>query len=281
MRQKLSIVIVFMLMDFLLGACQGASALPRAKEGTLLRKIQDRGKLMVGVRYDIPTFGYMNSQTKALEGFDPAMGREIAGYIFGNSNKIEFKETTAKDRIPFLKDGTVDVVLSTFAINTERQKEVDFSITYYASSIRLLTWKNGSIKSLVDLEGKTVGANRDGIPAQRLSMLPGTRLVLVDSFAQGIQALSSGQVDAIGGADISLFGLALQYPEFQVVGQPISSELFGAGVAKGNSELLEVINTVIRNVKTSGKWQAIWKAEIGDKLGIRTIPDPPPDDWGQ
>ncbi len=281
MRQKISIVIVFMLMGFLLGACQGASALPRAKEGTLLRKIQDRGRLIVGVRYDIPTFGYMNPQTKALEGFDPAMGREIAGYIFGDPNKIEFKETTAKDRIPFLQDGTVDVVLSTFAINAERQQQVDFSIAYYASSIRLLAPKNSPIKSLADLDGKTVAANRDGIPAQQLSKLTGTRLVLVDSFAQGVQALSSGEVDAIGGADISLYGLALQNPEFQVVGQPISSELFGAGVAKGNPELLEVINTVIRNVKSSGKWKAIWKAEIGDKLGIRTLPDPPPDDRGQ
>jgi hypothetical protein len=36
---------------------------------------------------------------------------------------------------------------------------------------------------------------------------------------------------------------------------------------------------VIRNLKTSGKWKQIWKKEIGDKVGILTIPDPPPDEW--
>jgi ABC-type amino acid transport substrate-binding protein len=94
-----------------------AKGLPKAPEGTLLRKIQDRGKLTAGVKYDVPTFGYLNPTTNQLEGFDVDLVKYIANYILGDPNAVEFKQAVSKDRIPFLQGGVVDIIASTMTIN--------------------------------------------------------------------------------------------------------------------------------------------------------------------
>ncbi len=280
MRQKISIVIVFMLMGFLLGACQGESGLPRAKEGTLLRKIQDRGKLIVGVRYELPTFGYLNPQTKQVEGFEPAIAREVAAYIFGDSTKLEFKEAITQNRIPYLKDGTVDIIMSNFVYSEERLREVDGSVVYFVGGGALMVPKGSSIKSLADLDtGKKVAAAKGSIYIDQLKKLTNSKVVLFDTYTEAAQALLNNQVDAIGNSDTILDALKVTYPTLDIVGGRFSTEYVGAAVAKGNPELLDVVNTVIKNIKSSGRWRAIWKTEIGDKVGILTIPEPPADEW--
>ncbi len=279
MRKGVFTVFVAMLVTFIVSACAGPSGLPPAKEGTLLRKIQDRGRLIVGVKYDVPTFGFVNPQTNVLEGFDPAIGREIAAYIFGDPNKVEFKEAITKNRIPFLKDGTVDVVLSTFTINEDRLKEVDFSIVYYVSGDRMLVSVDSSIRTIADLDGRKVAANKGSGIIDRLKKQTKAEIVEVNNASEAVQVVLNRQADVMTGDDIAMFGIAMRNPGLKIVGPPISIEPLGAGVAKGNPELLEVVNTVIKNLKSSGKWKALWKAEIGDKLGIVTIPDPPDDDW--
>ncbi len=278
MRQVIFLASLLLLVSIAVTACGAPNALPPAKEGTLLRKIQDRGKVIVGVKYDVPTFGYLNPKTNTLEGFDPAVAREIAAYIFGDP-KVEFKEAVTNDRIPFLKNGTVDVILSTMTITEERMKEIDFSVVYYIADTRLLARKDNPISHVFGNASTKVAANKGSGTVPLLSRIPQVEVVQVTNASEGVQLLLTRQVDAMAGDDIALFGLALQNPELQVVGTSLASEPLGAGVAKGNPELLDVVNTVIKNIKSSGKWTAIWKTEIGDKLGILTIPVPPADEW--
>ena len=44
-----------------------------------------------------------------------------------------FIEAISDNRIPFLKQGTADLILSTMTINAERDKEIDFSDPYYVA----------------------------------------------------------------------------------------------------------------------------------------------------
>ena len=105
-----------------LAACQPDSSAPPAAgmepapEGTLLRAIQDRGKLVCGTKFDVPTFGYLNPETEAVEGFDVEVCKAIAEHILGDREAVEIKEAISKNRIPFLNEGVVDVVASTMTI---------------------------------------------------------------------------------------------------------------------------------------------------------------------
>ncbi len=275
-RNPVGMILLAVLVSALF-ACSPAG-IPRAPDGTLLRKIQDRGKLIVGVKYDLPTFGYENPNTKLVEGFDPAIAREIAAYIFGDPSKVELKQAVSKDRIPFLKDGTVDVILSTMTINEDRLKEIDFSVVYFVAGQRLLVPKDSRISSVADIGDKKVGSAKGSTSATNLSKFTND-VVPFDSYSEAAKAMLANQIDAVSTDDVILYGLALGIPGLRVVGAQFSYEPYGAGIAKDNPELLNVVNTVIKNLKSSGKWKELWKREIGDKVGIATIPDPPADEW--
>jgi ABC-type amino acid transport substrate-binding protein len=279
-RQAVSQTFLFVLLvlSFLLSACAPKGIGP-APEGTLLRKIQDRGKLIVGIKTDIPTFGFKELRFNTIEGFDPAIGREIAARIFGDPSKVEFKPAVSKDRIPFLLDGTVDVILSTMTINDDRLKDIDFSVVYYVAGQRLLVRKDSHITSVADLADKKVGTAKGSTSATNLGKFSVGQVVLYDTYFDATTDLVQGKIDAVSTDDVILYGFALVNPDTNVVGAQFSYEPYGVGVPKNNPELLNEVNTVIHNLKTSGKWKQIWKKEIGDKVGILTIPDPPPDDW--
>jgi aspartate/glutamate/glutamine transport system substrate-binding protein len=272
---------VFMLAALLMVACVGTTTAARAKEGTLLRKIQDRGTLIIGVKYDQPTFGYLNPKTNALEGFDIDLSREIAAYILGDPNKVQYKEAVVKDHVPFLKDGTVDIVVATSVIIEDRLKDIDYSIVYFMAAGRLLVLPDSPIRSIADLEGKKVGAVKGSSTAASLSKQVQTNIILVDSVGDLLPPLLNHSVDAASATDTALYGLILTNPSqnLRIVGSSFVSQPYGVGVAKGNPELLDAVNTVIKNMKSSGKWQTYWKQEIGAKLNLSTVADPPSDDW--
>ncbi len=273
-------LVPLLLVAFISTSRGGPSGLPPAKEGTLLRKIQDRGRLIVGTKFDLLSFGYLNTQTNKVEGFDVEVAREIAAYIFGDPNKVEFNEAITKDRETNLKNGTFDIILATYIISEDRMKEIDFSVVYYVGGPRLLVNKDSPIKSIADVDGKKVATSKGSVFIPVLTKLTKADLVAFDTQGEAVQELLKHNIDALVANDPILYGHALANPGLlKVVGTQFTQEYYGAGVQKGNPEFLEVVNTVIRNLKSSGKWRTLWKTQIGDLFGIATIPDPPADEW--
>lgn len=260
-------------------AAPASKPLPQAPAGTALRKVQDRGKLIVGTRSDTPTFCYLNPQTNQLEGFDIAVAKEIANYIFGDPSKVEFKIITSAARIPSLKEGTIDLAIATMTINEERLKEIDFSVVYYVAGQRILVPQASSIKGLTDLANKKVGAAKTSTSAANLKQLTKAQVIEFDTWGAAAQAMVAGQVDAVSTDDIILYGLQLANPNTKVVGSQFSYEPYGIGVAKNSPELLNAVNTVVQNLKSSGKWKTLWLTEVGNKVGVTIAPDPPADAW--
>jgi aspartate/glutamate/glutamine transport system substrate-binding protein len=259
--------------------CGAASAPAQAREGSLLRKIQDRGRLLAGVTFDQPTFGYQDPATKQMSGFDVALAHEVAATIFGDAGKVDFVQTLAKDRIPFLKAGTIDIAVATFSVSEDRLKDADFSAVYYVAGQRLMTLQGSPIKSVADIGSTKVGTTRGSTSAENLRKLSRVQIIEFDSFRDATAALITNQIGVVSTDDSILYGLAMQNPKLQVVGAQFSFEPYAIGVPKGQPELLDTVNLTVQNLKSSGKWKTIWKSEIGDRLGLLTVPDPPADDW--
>jgi len=62
-----------------------------------VKAIKDRGVLKVGVKVDVPKFGYKDPKTEKVEGFEIDLANAIAKKIIG-AEKIETKAVTAKTR---------------------------------------------------------------------------------------------------------------------------------------------------------------------------------------
>ncbi len=80
-----------------------AGPLPLAREGTALRRIQDRGCLVVAVKQDVPGFGYRDPRTGELRGLEIDLARAIAGRLFGDPARVRFVPATTQQRIPLLR----------------------------------------------------------------------------------------------------------------------------------------------------------------------------------
>src|SRR5260370_34708878 len=106
--------------------------------GSFMATLKQHGKIVVGVKFDVPQFGFKNITTDKVEGFDVDMANEVAKAL---GVPATFVEAVSKNRIPFLKEGKVDIVFSTMTITDERKKSIDFSDVYYVAAQTFLTRK--------------------------------------------------------------------------------------------------------------------------------------------
>jgi putative glutamine transport system substrate-binding protein len=254
---------------------------PQAPEGSRLRTIQDRGKLVCGTRYSIATFAYLNPETRRVEGFDADMCRAIAKYILGDPEAVEFKEVLGTERFSFLTDGVIDVLASTTTINAERLKEVDFSDVYLVAGQTLLVPIASTIAGVDDLAGKKVGVAKGSTSETTINALSdekslGAEVVLFETSRDAAAEMDAGSLDAVTSDDVILEALAREAPDkWKVVGEQFTKEPYGIGIKKGEIELVEAVNAVVHDLKASGAWQALYKTWLPGA----TAPEPPPDDW--
>ncbi len=98
MKNKLILILSLFLVFFVTGCNK------KEQNVDTLSKILQRGKLIVGVKYDAKPFGYMNEKQQ-LVGYDIDLAKYIAKSILGDENRVEFKQVTTSSRILALNSG--------------------------------------------------------------------------------------------------------------------------------------------------------------------------------
>src|SRR5918996_899964 len=123
--------------------------------GSTMDQIVQRGKITIGVKYDVPLFGLLEPATNKIDGFDVALGKAIATELGLRENQIEFTEAISANRIPYLQEDRADVIISTMTINAMRKEQIEFSRPYYLAGQSILVQRsNTNINGINDLNGK-------------------------------------------------------------------------------------------------------------------------------
>ena len=186
--------------------------LPRSSLAeTVIEKVARTGVLTVGTRIDLIPYAYVNAR------------QQLVGYSVDITNLIkeELEKTLDKeiviqtivedkfeDRIPQIVNGEVDIACTT-AFTWERDKFVDFSVSYGISGIRLLAKRDSEIDdSTESLVGKRIGIAPNTISESTMKFIqPQAILVPIEDVDGGFKALQSGEIDAIAGDTVVLAGV--------------------------------------------------------------------------
>ena len=253
------------------GGGGGGQSAEQFDPSTTLGKIQENGEIMIGVKYDVPPFGFQNPQTDSVEGFDVDLGKAVAEKL---GVEPKFIEAISDNRIPFLQDGTADLILSTMTINAERAQEIEFSNPYYVASGRILTKSDSPIKGLEDLAGKRVCTALGSTYEETIrEQAPKADLKLVDSYSECLELIQNGAVDAVSTDDVILTGMVIQDDTLHMVGDELTTEPYGAGIKKGETEMVDFVNGVLEEMKQDGRWQEIYDKWVGQYVEKKQ--DPP------
>ncbi len=243
-----------------------------------LEAIKKKGKITIGTKWDVPLIGLKNPVSGEVQGFDVEMGKIIAKAIFGtDQGKVEWVEAISANRIPFIVDNKVDIILSTFSITDARKQQVDFAGPYYIAGQDLLIYKvdADTIKSVQDLNnGKKVCAQTGSTSVTNLkNLVPKAQVLDLPTTANCVEALKDGRVDAVSTDDTLLAGFAEKFNAFQLVGKQFSVEKYGVGLKKGDTDFRNYLNDVIEKSFKDGSWKKAAESTIG--TGGLKIPEPP------
>jgi ABC-type amino acid transport substrate-binding protein len=246
---------------------------PAAEEfpaDTTMGKIQEKGTIRIGVKYDVPPFGFKNPNTGDVEGFDVDFGKAVADKL---GVEVELVEAISDNRIPFIQDGTVDLILSTMTINAERAQEIGFTDPYFIAKGRVLVPKDSDIKGVEDLGGKKVCTALGSTYEETLKTeAPDADLRLVDAYSECLELLQNGAVDAISTDDVILTGMIIQDDSLQLVGGELTIEPYGGGFKKDDTAFQEFLNGVLDEYKSSGAWQKSYDRWLGQYTGEQQTP---------
>ncbi|WP_432398742.1 glutamate ABC transporter substrate-binding protein [Pseudarthrobacter sp. L19] len=226
--------------------------------------IKSSGKIRIGVKQDQPGLGFKDAATGEYSGFDIEIAKWVAASLGMSKDKIEFKPIPSANRESAITNGDIDYYVGTYSITDKRKQLIDFAGPYFVTGQGILVKKdNSSINSEKDLSGKNVCSATGSTPIQNIKAnFPGTKTTEFDTYSQCVEALKSGQVDAVTTDQAILLGYAAQEPDsLKVVGQPFTTEKYGVGLKKGDTALRQFINKTFTD--GGSVWQKIYDQTLG------------------
>jgi polar amino acid transport system substrate-binding protein len=238
------------------------------------------GTALPAVAADLPDLGgrqivvVTENAYPPLQFIDPKSGKAvgweydaIAAISRALNLQVSFETASWDSMIPAVAQGRYDMGMDGITISQERRERVDFSDPYMRSEMVMMVRADearfGDALSFVHADTALLGAQAGTTPfyIAVYDLLDGDeknpRIKLFETFADSLQALSTGTVDMVLSDSTAGHGYVLSHPDrFKIIGDPVGTEDFGFIFPKG-SDLVAPINAGIAALKANGTFDAL------------------------
>ncbi|MBR3162071.1 MAG: amino acid ABC transporter substrate-binding protein [Bacilli bacterium] len=208
---------------------------------------KDNSKLVLVTEASFAPYEYYSDGE--IVGVDVAIGKDIADYL---GKDLKVKDVSFDSIISEVKSGKSDIGAAGISYTDERAKQVDFTISYAESRQVIIVKKNSLIRKPKDLKNIKVavqlGSVADGYLDENYSSVI---LVREKKFLAAVQDLKDGKVSAVVMDELP----AKKYvtSDLEILPDEVTTDTYGMIVDKGNLELLQAANTVIKRLRDEGK----------------------------
>ncbi|MFQ4141723.1 amino acid ABC transporter substrate-binding protein [Chlorogloeopsis sp. ULAP02] len=225
------------------------SAPSLAQAETVMQKVARTGVLTAGTSKDAIPFAYADGKGQ-LVGYSIDMLNLIKEQLekeLGRKIQLKLVPLTPAQRIPKILNQQVDIVCDASSFTWERDKKVDFSLSYGATGTQLLVKKGSNLGSPESLIGKRVGVLKQTTNELAIKRSqPQAQLIFLKDRAEGYAALQQGKIDALASDSILIEGwleTTKNQDAFQIVpDRPYSSEGIACMLPENNSKFLDAVN---------------------------------------
>jgi polar amino acid transport system substrate-binding protein len=220
-------------------------------------EIKKKGSITVGMLVDFPPYGTVDASNQP-DGYDADVAKLLAKDL---GVKLNLIAVTGPNRIPFLLTNKVDVLVASLAVTPERAKQVQFSHPYSAATIVLYGSKKTAIKTAADLKGVRVAVARASTQDTALTAIApeGTEIRRFDDDASAMQALLSGQVDAIGCSTTVAAQIAKRAGDAYENKLVLKQQFMAVAMRQGQPELLKSMDEFVARNTANGELNKLYK----------------------
>lgn len=209
-----------------------------------LDDIKKRGTLVVGTKADYRPYGYRDP-SGAIVGFEPDLAADVAKRL---GVKLELVPVVASNRMQFLDQGKIDLMIATMTDTPERHKVVEIpEPNYYASGTNILARKSLHLTDWAQLKGKPVCLIQGAFYNKELQEKYGVEPVAFKGTTEAYAALKAGNCVGVGYDDTALYGQVLD-PEWKDYEVPLKSILvlpWGLAVKLGETKFGQFMHDTI------------------------------------
>ena len=226
MRKKILIIILIMLLFI-----------------TSCGKKKD--KLILATEAGFAPYEYYSNGK--IVGVDIDIARRIADYL---DKELVIKDVAFDSIINEVKTDKSDIGAAGISNTEERQKEVDFTIDYSESKQIIIVNKSSDIKSINDINKIAVqlGSVADSYITENY---PNIELIREKKFLAAIEDLKDNKVSAVVMDELPATRLVNN--NMIILDEPLVVDNYGMIVKKGNKEILDAANKVIKDLKENGE----------------------------
>ncbi|MBN1179154.1 MAG: transporter substrate-binding domain-containing protein [Anaerolineae bacterium] len=240
-----------------------------------LARIQARGHLVVGIRYDLPPFCAV-TDAGSVDGFDLDLGRELARRWLGDPAAVQFRQVRSDTAADHLRAGEVDLVLAALVHTQPLEEQVDFGPTYFWDGHAILVRAGDavSITAPGDLVGRSVAVAEDsGVEDMLLGMgVPSSTIQVHATFDQAVTAFDQRQVEAVSDLRHRLVRTLTTRPDTLIVGQYTSAPV-AAAYAPNQPGLGDLIRFTFWDMFSDGTFATLYARWFpGDPVPTFQIP---------
>ena len=239
------------LLQLILIAIFGAAITSPARAQNALDDIKKRGTLIVGVKADYKPYGFRDP-SGAIIGMEPDLAADVAKRL---GVKLELVPVVSSNRMQFLEQGKIDLMIATMNDKPDRRKVVYIvEPSYYSSGVNILTPKAAKLKDWKDLKGKKACMIQGAWYNKQIQQDYGAEIVAFKGTAEVYSALKGN--DCVGFVyDDTLVMANLLEPEWKDYEMPfktILDDAWGLAVKLGEESFYKFMSNTIADWHRSG-----------------------------